>query len=269
MNTIYVFFLFALTTILAACGTATDSNPKTHQQMIVAASSPVPHGEILEEVVKPLLEKQGISVDVRVIYGNEINDYLLQRQIDANFFQHAPYLNAYNADRNANLVNIIGVHVEPFGAYSNRHTHLDELPEHAEIVIPNDPSNHSRALLLLDHAGLIKVIDPANPLTHLHDITENPKNFRFREMDAALMIRVLEQVDLALINSNYVLSAGMNPVRDALVMEGEDSPYVNILVARPDNQDDALIQALAGALTSAEARAFIEQRYPGAVLPAF
>jgi len=269
MNTIYVFFLFALASILAACGSATDSNPNTHQQMIVAASSPVPHGEILEEVVKPLLTEQGITVDVRVIHGGEVNDYLLQRQIDANFFQHVPYLDAYNADRNANLVNIIGVHIEPFGAYSNRHKHLDELPENAEIVIPNDPSNHSRALLLLDHAGLIKVKDPENPMTHLHDITENPKNFRFREMDAALMIRVLEQVDLALINSNYVLSAGMNPARDALVMEGEDSPYVNILVARPDNQDDAVIQALAKALTSTEVRAFIEQRYPGAVLPAF
>jgi len=269
MKFIYALSLFALALILAACGTATDSNPNTHQQMIVAASSPVPHGEILEEVVKPLLAEQGITVDVRVIYGNEINDYLLQRQIDANFFQHVPYLNAYNADRNANLVNIIGVHVEPFGAYSNRHAHLDELPENAEIVIPNDPSNHSRALLLLDHAGLIKVKNPENPLTHLHDIIENPKNVRFREMDAALMIRVLDQVDLALINSNYVLSAGMNPARDALVMEGEDSPYVNILVARPDNQDDELIQALAGALTSAEVRAFIEQRYTGAVLPAF
>jgi len=269
MKTIYAFSLFALAAMFTACGTPADSNPQTRQRIIVAASSPVPHGEILEEVVKPLLAEQGITVDVRVIHGGEVNDYLLQKQIDANFFQHVPYLDAYNADRNANLVNVIGVHIEPFGAYSNRHKHLDELPENAEVVIPNDPSNHSRALLLLDHAGLIKVKDPENPLTHLHDIIENPKSVRFREMDAALMIRVLDQVDLALINSNYVLSAGMNPARDALVMEDEDSPYVNILVARPDNQDNALIQSLAGALTSAEVKLFIEQRYPGAVLPAF
>jgi len=165
--------------------------------------------------------------------------------------------------------NIIGVHVEPFGAYSNRYKSLDELPENAEIVIPNDPSNHSRALLLLDHAGIIQVQNPENPLTRLHDIIENRKNFRFREMDAALMVRVLDQVDLALINSNYVLSTGMNPARDALVIEDAGSPYVNILVARPDNHEDPLIKALAAALTSAEVKAFIEQRYPGAVLPAF
>jgi len=268
MKSTYALCLFFLVTMLFACDTPGDSN-KAQQQIIVAASSPVPHGEILEEVVKPLLEKQGISVDVRVIHGGEVNDYLLQKQIDANFFQHVPYLDAYNADRNANLVSIAGVHIEPFGAYSNRYKNLDELPDNAEIVIPNDPSNHSRALLLLDHAGLIKVQDPKNPLTRLHDITENPKNFQFREMDAALMVRILDQVDLALINSNYVLSAGMNPARDALVMESEDSPYVNILVVRPDNQDDVLIRALAGALTSSDVKTFIEQRYPGAVLPAF
>jgi len=268
MKNLYVFSLFVLAALLAACGTPGDSNPDTTRRIIVAVSSPIPHGEILEEAVKPLLAEQGISVDVRVI-GGEVNDYLLQKQIDANFFQHVPYLDAYNADRNASLVNIIGVHVEPFGAYSSRHKSLDALPDNAEIAIPNDPSNHSRALLLLDRAGIIKVQNPENPLTRLHDITENQQHFRFREMDAALMIRVLDQVDLALINSNYVLSAGMNPTRDALVMEDADSPYVNILVARPDNHEDALVKALAGALTSAEVKAFIEQRYPGAVLPAF
>jgi len=264
-----VFLLVVLSVLLVACVAPIDSDSDAGRRIVVAASSPVPHGEILEEVVKPLLAEQGIVVDVRVIHGGEINDYLLQKQIDANFFQHVPYLEAYNADRNANLVNVTGVHIEPFGAYSIRHKHLDELPENAEIVIPNDPSNHSRALLLLDRVGLIKVMDPENPLTRLHDINENPKNFQFREMDAALMIRVLEQVDLALINSNYVLSAGMNPARDALVMEDGNSPYVNILVVRPDNQDDALIQSLAAALNSVEVKAFIEQRYPGAVLPAF
>jgi len=270
MKFVNALFLFFLAAMLVACERPADSssNSKAQQKIIVAVGSPVPHAEILEEVVKPLLAEQGISVDVRVI-GGEANDYLLQKQIDANFFQHTPYLEAYNADRSANLVNIIGVHVEPFGAYSNRYKSLDELPENAEIVIPNDPSNHSRALLLLDRAGIIQVQNPENPLTHLHDIIENPRNFRFREMDAALMVRVLDQVDLALINSNYVLSAGMNPARDALVIEDANSPYVNILVARPDNYEDPLIKALAAALTSAEVKAFIEQRYPGAVLPAF
>jgi len=269
MKNICAFSLLVFSALFAACSAPTDSHPEASRKIVVAASSPIPHGEILEEVAKPLLAKEGITLDVRVIHGGEVNDYLLQKQIDTNFFQHIPYLEAYNADRNAGLVKVADVHIEPFGAYSNRYKSLDALPENAEIVIPNDPSNHSRALLLLDKAGIIKVQNPGNPLTRLHDITENTKNFQFREMDAALMIRVLDQVDLALINSNYVLSAGMNPARDALVMEDAESPYVNILVARPDNQDDVLVQALAKALTSAEVKAFIEQRYPGAVLPAF
>jgi len=266
MHYLFACLLLALTTLLSACGKSADSALETIR---VAVSSQVPHADILNEVVKPMLAEQGITLDIRLIHGGEINDYLVQKQVDANFFQHAPYLEAYNADRKTNLVNIAGVHIEPFGAYSNRHATLADLPGGAEVAIPNDPSNHSRALLLLHHAGLIRVQAPQNPLTRLHDIIENRKHFKFREMDAALMTRVLNQVDLALISSNYVMSVGMNPARDALVMEDADSPYVNILVVRQDDRDNARIQALARALTSADVKSFIEQRYPGIVLPAF
>jgi len=263
MHYFFACLLLALTTLLSACGkSGTD-------RLTVAVSSQVPHADILQEVVKPLLAEAGITLEVRVIHGGEINDYLVQKQVDANFFQHAPYLEAYNADRKTDLVNIAGVHIEPFGAYSNRHTTLAALPDGAEIAIPNDPSNHSRALLLLHRAGLIRVQNPKNPLTRLHDIIENRKHLKFREMDAALMTRILNQVDLALISSNYVMSVGMNPARDALVMEDADSPYVNILVVRPEHQDATWAKALAAALTSAEVKSFIEQRYPGIVLPAF
>jgi len=258
-------FLSLLLVLLAACTKPAADNVS----ISIGISSQVPHGEILHDVVKPLLAAQDITLDVRIIHGGEINDYLIQHQIDANFFQHAPYLAAYNADRKSALVNLAGVHIEPLGAYSQRHQDLNDLPEGAEVVIPNDPSNHSRALLLLHRAGLIAVKDPGNPLTHLHDISANPKQLKFREMDAALITRVLNQVDLALISSNYVLSLGMNPARDALIMEDADSPYVNILVVRPENRDDARVLALARALTSDEVKSFIEQRYPGIVLPAF
>jgi len=264
------FPIIILTLLIAACSqpnTEQETNPL--RKMIVAASSPVPHGAILEEVVKPLLAEENIDLEVKVIIGGEVNDYLVQKQIDANFFQHIPYLDAYNLDHQTELVNIAGVHIEPFGAYSNRYKTLSALPEGAEIVIPSDPSNHSRALLLLDREQLIKVKDAKNPLTRLHDIIENPKNLKIREMDAAMMVRVLDQVDLALINSNYVLSAGMNPAHDALAIENADSIYVNILVARPENKDDPLIRSLAKALTSPQVKAFIEQNYSGAVLPAF
>src|SRR5690606_25041715 len=229
----------------------------------------VPHAEILQ-VVKPILEKQGVSLDVRVFNDYvQPNDQLVQKQVDANYFQTEPYLDAYNRDRKAGLVTVVGVHIEPFGAYSRRFKSLAELPVGADVVIPNDPSNNSRALILLDTAGVIKLEDPSNALSTQRDIVDNPRQLKFRELDSAMLPRVLDQVDLALINTNYALDAGLNPTQDALAIESSDSPYVNFLVSRADNRDDARVQKLAAALTGPEVKAFIEQKYQGAVLPAF
>jgi len=269
MKTTLVMMFCALAGLLAACGKPPAPGAAVHSRIVVAVSSPIPHGDILQQVVTPLLAKQGIALEVRIINGGEINGFLVQRQVDANYFQHAPYLDAYNADHQTGLVSVAGVHIEPFGAYSRRYRHLDDIPDGAEVVIPNDPSNHGRALLLLDHAGLITLRERTHPLTRVQDISQNPKHLRFREVDPALLVRILDQVDLALISSNYVLSAGMNPARDALIMEAADSPYVNLLVTRPEDRDDARVQALARALTSPEVKSFIETHYPGAVLPAF
>jgi D-methionine transport system substrate-binding protein len=143
------------------------------------------------------------------------------------------------------------------------------VPERAQVVIPNDATNGGRALLLLQQAGLIKLREGAGITATIKDITENPKKLRFRELEAATLPRVLNQVDLALINTNYALEAGLNPGRDALLIEGSESPYVNILVARPDNKDSAAMQKLAAALHSDDVKAFIQERYRGAVVPAF
>lgn len=249
---------------LAACG-----KPATDESRLVVAATAVPHAEILQ-VVKPILEKQGVTLDVRVFNDYvQPNDQLVQKQVDANYFQTEPYLDAYNRDRKTQLVTVVGVHIEPFGAYSRRVKSLAELPAGADVVIPNDPSNNSRALILLDKAGVIKLKDPSNALSTQRDIIDNPKQLRFRELDSAMLPRVLDQVDLALINTNYALDAGLNPTKDALAIESKDSPYVNFLVARPDNKDDARVQKLAKALTSPQVKAFIETRYKGAVLPAF
>ena len=161
------------------------------------------------------------------------------------------------------------MHIEPFGAYSRRVKTLAELPDGADVVIPNDPSNNSRALILLHQAGVIQLKDPGNALATQRDITANPKHLKFRELDSAMLPRVLDQVDLALINTNYALDAGLNPTEDALAIERKDSPYVNFLVARADNKDDARVQKLAAALHSPEVKKFIEDKYKGAVLPAF
>ena len=258
--------LLATTLALAACG---RSGGDAGSERLTVAATAVPHAEILE-VVKPLLAKEGLELDVRVFNDYvQPNDQVAQKQIDVNYFQTEPYLKAYNSGRGTDLVTVAGVHIEPFGAYSRRFTSLDALPAGADVVIPNDPSNNSRALILLHTAGVITLADPTNALSTQRDIIANPKGLKFRELDSAMLPRVLDQVDLALINTNYALDAGLDPTRDALAIEGSDSPYVNFLVGRPELRDDPRVKKLEAALTSPAVRAFIEKKYQGAVLPAF
>ncbi|CRN06032.1 UNVERIFIED_ORG: D-methionine transport system substrate-binding protein [Pseudomonas parafulva] len=236
---------------------------------LTVAATPVPHAEILN-VVKPLLAKQGVELKVK-----EFTDYIqpnvqvAEKRLDANFFQHQPYLDEFNKAKGTDLVSVTGVHIEPLGVYSTKIKKLDELPSGATVVIPNDATNGGRALLLLDKAGVIKLKDNTNILSTVKDVAENPKNIKFRELEAATIPRVLTQVDAALINTNYALEAKLNPEKDALAIEGSDSPYVNILVARPDNKDSEDMKKLAAALHSPEVKQFITEKYKGAVVPAF
>ena len=240
-----------------------------HADILTVAASPVPHAEILE-FVKPALAKEGVDLKVKVFTDYvQPNVQVAEKRLDANFFQHQPYLDEFNKSKGTNLVSVAAVHLEPLGAYSSKYKKLDELKDGATVVIPNDATNGGRALLLLDKAGLIKLKDSKNILSTVKDITENPKNLKFRELEAATIPRVLTQVDLALINTNYALEAKLNPEKDALVIEGSDSPYVNILVARPDDKDSEDMKKLVAALHTPEVKAFILEKYKGAILPAF
>ena len=233
------------------------------------AATPVPHAEILE-FVKPALAKEGVNLKVKVFTDYvQPNVQVAQKRLDANFFQHQPYLDEFNKAKGTNLVSVAAVHLEPLGAYSSKYKKLDEIKDASTVVIPNDATNGGRALLLLDKAGLIKLKDSTNILSTVKDITSNPKNLKFRELEAATIPRVLTQVDLALINTNYALEAKLNPEKDALVIEGSDSPYVNILVARPDDKESADMQKLVAALHTPEVKAFILEKYKGAIVPAF
>lgn len=242
-----------------------------HAETLTVAATPVPHAEILN-FVKPQLAKEGVELKVK-----EFTDYIqpnvqvAEKRLDANFFQHQPYLDEFNKARQTQvkLVSVTGVHVEPFGAYSSKVKSLAELPEGAQVVIPNDATNGGRALLLLDKAGVIKLKADAGITATPKDIAENAKGLKIRELEAATLPRVLNQVDLALINTNYALEAKLNPTQDALVIEGSDSPYVNILVSREDNKASEDMQKLAKALHSPEVKKFIEEKYKGAVVPAF
>ena len=239
--------------------------------VLKVAATAVPHAEILN-FVKPQLKAQGVDLQVR-----EFSDYIQpnaaveDKQLDANFFQHQPYLDSYNKDRKSSIVAVPNgkVHVEPFGAYSKKIKAVSELKDGAVIAIPNDPSNAGRALLLLQKQGLIELKDPKNITATPIDIAKNPKKLKFRELEAALLPRALQDVDLALINTNYAIEAKLNPTKDALFIEGADSPYTNLVAARADRANDPSIQKLVKALHTPEVKKFIQDRYQGAVVPAF
>ncbi|MCM3632192.1 MULTISPECIES: MetQ/NlpA family ABC transporter substrate-binding protein [Paenibacillus] len=275
----------ALVFVLAACGNGNDaannsanstnketgSNgaeaPAQLEKLVVGAT--VPHADILK-FVAPALEEEGIELEVK-----EFTDYvqpniqLQEKQLDANYFQHQPYLDEQNAQNGFELVAVAGIHVEPFGAYSKKYTSVEEIEDGAKVAIPNDPTNGGRALLLLESQGFIKLNPEAGITATKKDITENTKNLDIIELDAAMLPRQLEEVDFALINTNFALEAQLNPMNDALFIEDKDSPYTNIVVTRPDNKDAEAIQKLVKALTSEEVKQFIEETYEGALVPVF
>ncbi|KPX37866.1 MetQ/NlpA family ABC transporter substrate-binding protein [Pseudomonas ficuserectae] len=238
-------------------------------EKLVVGATPVPHAEILK-LIQPTLAKEGVDLEIKVFTDYvQPNVQLSEKRLDANYFQTKPYLDGFNKGKGTNLVTGVGVHVEPFGGYSSKYKKLADLPEGATIAIPNEGSNAGRALLLLQKGGLITLKDPANALSTPKDIASNPKKFKFRELESAVLPRALSQVDLALINTNYALEAKLNPKKDALIIEGADSPYANILVARPDNKDSDAMKKLVAALQSPEVKTFLAEKYKGAVVPAF
>ncbi|HUH60505.1 MAG TPA: MetQ/NlpA family ABC transporter substrate-binding protein [Candidimonas sp.] len=240
-----------------------------HAERLSIAATPVPHAELLE-LVKPVLAKEGVELDIKVFTDYvQPNAQVADGHIDANFFQHKPYMDSFNKEHKSGLVSVGLVHVEPFGAYSQKIKDIKDLKKGALIALPNDPSNGARALLLLQKEGLIKLKDPANILATSRDIVENPKELKFRELEAATLPRILPDVDLALINTNYALEAGLNPVKDALFIEGADSPYANLVATVEAKKDAPAIAKLIKALNSEETKAFILKQYKGAIVPAF
>lgn len=255
--------------VAALAFAALFASSAANAEKLRVAATPVPHAELLE-FVKPALAKEGVELEIKVFTDYvQPNAQVADGQLDANFFQHKPYLDSYNSERKTDLVSVGLVHVEPFGAYSSKIKSIDELKDGAQVALPNDPSNGARALLLLQAQGLIKLKDPSNILATARDVAENPKNLRFRELEAATLPRVLPDVDIALINTNYALEAGLNPVEDALFIEGEDSPYANLVATTAEKKDDAAIQKLVKALQTDEVREFIKTQYKGSIVPAF
>ena len=227
--------------------------------------NPRPHAEILE-VIKPLAAEKGINIEI-VVFTDYVlpNLALADGELDANFFQHVPYLDTFKSDRRLDLASLVAVHVEPMGLYSNKIKSLSELKNGALIGIPNDPTNGGRALLLLQTAGLIEVDKAAGITPTVFDITKNPKNLKFTELEAAMLPRSLQDLDAAVINTNYALEGGLVPTKDALIMEGEESPYANIVAVRTADLEKPEFAILAELLTSDAVREFIETEYKGSI----
>ena len=261
------FALGAIALLLSAsligCGTAKQGNTSASNSAgggdkvvtLKVGATAVPHEEILKAVA-PTLEKEGVKLDI-VPFNDYIqpNLQLAEGKLDANYFQHLTYISK--------------VHIEPIGAYSKKVKSISKLPDGAKIAIPNDVTQVGRSLALLEKNGLIKLKDGVGINGTIKDITENKKNFKFQELEAAMLPRILPEVDLAVINTNYALEAQLVPTKDALILEDKDSPYVNVLAVKSKDKDNAALQKLAKALNSPEVKKFIEDKYKGSVIPAF
>jgi len=250
---------------LGGCGSKKEA-VVTDKKIITVGASPVPHKEILK-VVKPILAKEGYTLKI-VEFTDYVtpNTALAEKQLDANFFQHIPYLKEFSKKKGLDLDYTVKVHIEPMALYSTKYKKLSDIKNGSSIAIPNDPTNGARALRVLEKAGLLKL--KSGDLISKLDITENKKNLKITELDAPQLPRILKDLDAAVINSNYAMEAKLK-LTDALVVESKDSPYANVLAVRKEDKNKPYIQALSKALNSPEVKKFILDKYKGAIIPAF
>ena len=260
---------------LTGCGStdkkAEGSTGSTDSKVIKVAASATPHAEILEEA-KPLLAKEGYDLQVTVfddyVQPNEVVD---SGDFDANYFQHAPYMEQFNKEKGTSLVDAGDIHYEPFGIYPGTKKTLDELEDGDTIAVPNDTTNEARALLLLQDNGVITLKDGAGLEATVKDIEENPKNIKIEELEAAQVSRVKDEVAFVVLNGNYALQAGYSVSNDSIAHETSDSEaaktYVNVIAVKEGNEDNEAIKALVDTLKSDEIKDFINEKYDGAVVP--
>lgn len=277
-NIILLLILSLVLSLTVGCSNNSENTTEDKENVEVSeneevvlkvGATPVPHGELLN-LVKDDLAKEGIKLEVI-----EFTDYvkpnlsLDDKEIDANFFQHVPYLDNFNEEHNLNLVSVATIHVEPLGLYSEKLENIDNLSNESTIAIPADSVNGARALILLENNGLIKLAEDAGLNATELDVVENTKKLKFKPIEAAQIPRILPDVDAAIINGNYAIEAGLNPIEDSLLLEGSESPYANIITTREDNKDDKNIKALVNALKQDKVKNYILENYNGGVVPAF
>lgn len=258
----------AVSKLLVAMSVALSLVGVAYAEKLKVGATPVPHAQMLR-FIAPDLAEAGIELEVV-----EFTDYVLpnialnEKSIDANFMQHKPFLDKISADRKLDLVSVAQIHIEPIGGYSKRVKDIKDLKNGATILIPNDPTNGGRALILLHNNGLIKLKDPNNLSAKEADIIDNPKKLKIKALEAALLPKTLQDADLAVINGNYALQANLT-AKDALIVEDSRSPYANIIVVRSGDENNKAILELKKAMQSQKMKDFIEQTYKGEIIPVF
>ncbi|MFJ8200534.1 MetQ/NlpA family ABC transporter substrate-binding protein [Streptomyces sp. NPDC096152] len=261
----------ALTLGLTACGADSENSASDTSGPLVVAASPTPHAEILDFVKKNLAKKAGLDLEVK-----EFTDYVTPNtatedgSVGANYFQNQPYLDDFNKKNGTHIVPVVTVHLEPLGLYSHKVKKADALKSGATVAVPNDTVNEARALKLLAANGLITLKSGVGTEATPRDITKNPKNLKFKELEAAQTPRSLDDVDAAVVNGNYAISSGLKPAQDALVLESaKNNPYGNFLAVKKGSEKDPRVLKLAKLLTSPEVKKFIQDKYAGSVIPSF
>jgi D-methionine transport system substrate-binding protein len=259
----------ALALGLAACGSNDDDKSSSSSGTLKVGASAVPHAEILDYIKNNLAAKEGLKLEVKVF-----DDYALQNpaldegSVDANFFQHRPYLDKYNQENGKNLVAVTPVHLEPLGLYSKKTKSVADIKDGATVSFPNDATNGGRALKLLADNGLVKLKDGVGVNATEKDVTDNPKNLKFKALDAEQLPRTLDDVDLSVINGNYALQANLKAAEALVLEKAEGNPYANVLVVKKGHENDENVQKLKKILTSAEVKQYINDHYQGSVIPA-
>lgn len=241
----------------------------TYSQKLKVGASPVPHAQLLE-IVKEDLKNNNIELEIVELTDYVTPNLLLDsKELDANFFQHKPYLDTFSKEKKLKITSAGNVHVEPLGVYSKKVDKIENIKKGGIVAIPNDPTNGGRALILFHNNGIIKLKNPTDLLATEFDIIENKNNLKFKPLDAAQIPRTLDDVDLAVINGNYAIEAGLNPLNEALLIEGKESPYANLIAVREGDENREDIKQLVKSLQSEKVKKYIEDTYKGGVAPAF
>ncbi|WP_312505029.1 MetQ/NlpA family ABC transporter substrate-binding protein [Lysinibacillus sp.] len=261
-----------LVAALAGCGSKEDSKGQAEaidENKIVVGVTSGPHEQIAEVAAKVAKEK-GLEVELKSFSDYVLpNTSLAEGDLDANSYQHEPFLDTFNKDHDTDLVSVGKTILNPMGIYSEKYKSFDDIPDGATFGLPNDPTNGARALFVLQEAGYIKLKDGADLTASIRDVEENKKNLQFIELEAAQIPKQLSEVDVAAINTNFALEAGINPKEDSILLESTDSPYVNYIVVRAENENDPTIKKFVEAYQSEEVRQFIEEEFKGSVIPSW